>query len=111
MIYITQLIYLHPGQEAAFDAFEAVAIPLIARYNGTLLFRVRPPRAAFIEGVAAGSPASTPAAGAPPYEIHLVSFPTEADFEAFGRDPERKTVLHLKEQSVERILLVKGVAL
>ncbi|TDX02334.1 DUF1330 domain-containing protein [Dinghuibacter silviterrae] len=97
MIYITQLIYLHPGEEASFDAFEAVAIPLIARYNGTLLFRIRP---AFIEGDAP-----------PPHEVHLVSFPTEADFEAFGKDPERKAVLHLKERSVERIVLIKGNAL
>lgn len=97
MIFITQLIYLKPGQEKTFDAFEAVAIPLIARYNGTLLFRVRPAAGAFIEGE-----------GRPPYEIHLVSFPDEKDFIAFGKDPERASFLHLKDASVERIELFKG---
>lgn len=98
-LIFTQLIYLKPGGATAFEAFEAVAIPLIAKYNGQLLFRVRPGAGAFIEGIEQ------------PYEIHLVSFPTEADFEAFGRDPERKTVLHLKDQSVEKIVLIKGTAL
>jgi hypothetical protein len=42
MIYITQLIYIIPGQEAVFEQFEQVAIPLIAKYNGNYLFRLRP---------------------------------------------------------------------
>ena len=42
MIYITQLIYIKPGQESVFNAFEVIAIPLIARYGGELLIRVRP---------------------------------------------------------------------
>lgn len=100
MIYITQLIYLKPGKEAVFEAFEAVAIPLIARYNGKLIHRVRPAASAFIDG----EPDR-------PYEIHLVSFPAEGDLEAFGRDPGRASVLHLKEESVERIVMISGSAL
>jgi len=100
MIYLTQLIYLKPGKEKEFDAFEAIAIPLIARYNGQLLLRVRPDPSAMIE-----------AAAAPPYEIHLVSFPTEKDFEDFAKDPARAAALHLKEVSVERIVLIKGIAI
>ena len=49
--------------------------------------------------------------GQAPYEIHLVSFPEEKDFIAFGKDPERASFLHLKEASVERIELIKGVML
>lgn len=100
MLYITQLIYIKPGQEKVFDEFEAVAIPLIARYKGQLLFRVRPDASAYIEGE-----------GNPPYEIHLVSFSGESDFLAFGKDPERASFLHLKEASVERIVLIRGNAL
>lgn len=100
MLFFTQLIYLKPGKEAVFDAFEAVALPLIARHNGQLLLRVRPAPSAFIEGEAP-----------PPYEIHLVSFPMEQDFEAFGKDPERAAALHLKDASVQRIVLIKGAAL
>ncbi|HEY4108141.1 DUF1330 domain-containing protein [Puia sp.] len=100
MIYLTQLIYLKPGKETEFDAFEAVAIPLIARYGGQLLLRIRPGAGALIAGE-----------GSPPYEIHLVSFEAEKDFEAFGKDPERAAFLHLKEASVDRIVLIKGIAL
>lgn len=98
MIYLTQLIYIKPGQEKVFEAFEAVAIPLITRYRGQLLLRIRPD--AVIDGAAP-----------PPYEIHLVSFPEHSDFEAFGKDPERASFLHLKEASVDRIVLIKGIAI
>ena len=42
MIFITQLIYLKEGQETIFHQFEDIAIPIIAKYNGRLLLRVRP---------------------------------------------------------------------
>jgi hypothetical protein len=42
MIYITQLIYIIDGQEKTFHQFEDVAIPIISKYNGRLLLRVRP---------------------------------------------------------------------
>ena len=41
-LYFTQLIYIKEGQEATFHQFEDVAIPLISKYNGQLLLRVRP---------------------------------------------------------------------
>ena len=97
MIYITQLIYIKPGQEGVFEAFETVALPLIGRYNGKLLLRIRPDASAMIDGE-----------GSPPYEIHLVSFPTDEDLAAFGKDPERVSFLHLKDASVEQIMLIKG---
>lgn len=96
MIYITQLIYIHEGKEAVLDQFEAVAIPLIYKYNGILIFRCRPAEDAFIEGKDK------------PYEIHLVSFPEEDDFEAFKKDEERKLFLHLKEEAIQSVLLIKG---
>jgi hypothetical protein len=100
MIHLTQLIYIRPGKEEVFDSFEAVALPLIAKHNGQLLLRVRPASSAFIEGEAS-----------PPYEIHLVSFPGEQDFEAFGKDPDRLAALHLKDESVDHVVLIKGIAL
>ncbi|CAL1519471.1 DUF1330 domain-containing protein [Chitinophaga sp. MM2321] len=100
MIYITQLIYINQGQEAQFDQFESVAIPIISRYNGRLLFRLRPAPDHYIEATIDH-----------PYEIHLVTFDNEADFEAFKADKERDQVLHLKNASVKKIVLVKGVAL
>jgi hypothetical protein len=43
-----------------------------------------------------------------PYEIHLVSFPSEAEFESFTQDKERKQFLHLKEQSIREVWLIQG---
>ena len=100
MIYLTQLIYIKEGQEDVFHQFEDVAIPAISKYNGRLLLRVRPDRDAIIE-----------ANIGKPYEIHLVEFDSEQDFVNFGKDEERKKILHLKDQSVESILLVKGTKL
>lgn len=98
MLYITQLIYIKPGAENIFHQFEAVAIPIISKYNGQLLLRVRPPADAFIEKNIKN-----------PYEIHLVAFDTDNDFQNFMQDEERKQFLHLKEQSIESVLLVKGI--
>lgn len=43
-----------------------------------------------------------------PYELHLIQFGTEADFESFLQDNERKRFLHLKKQSIQSSLVVKG---
>ncbi|MBK5278899.1 MAG: DUF1330 domain-containing protein [Bacteroidia bacterium] len=100
MIYITQLIYVIAGQESVFNQFEAIAIPIISKYNGRLLLRVRPDFTSFIE-----------ARIDKPYEIHLVEFDTEQDFENFKQDEERKRFLHLKEQSIRASILIQGVKL
>lgn len=100
MLYITQLIYIHEGKEQTFHQFEDVAIPLIEKYNGKLLLRLRPSAEQFIAGDLEM-----------PYEVHLVSFPGEADFNAFKLDKERENFLHLKDASVRKMLLVQGIAL
>jgi hypothetical protein len=46
-----------------------------------------------------------------PYEIHLVEFDTDQDFVNFSMDEERKKFLHLKDQSVKSVLLIKGTKL
>ena len=100
MIYITQLIYIKEGQEVVFNQFEDVAIPIIGKYNGRLLLRVRPQDNAFIESWIDH-----------PYEIHLVEFGSEQDFKNFMVDKERKKFLHLKDQSIKSSILYKGVRL
>lgn len=97
MIYITQLIYLIDGQEETFDAFERVAIPLIAKYNGRLLLRNRlSPENVIEQSIKT------------PFEIHLVEFDNESDLADFFKDEERKRFVHLKEQSIKSVWLIKG---
>lgn len=100
MVFIIQLIYILDGQETIFDEFEAIAIPTISKYNGRLLLRVRPDADAYIESNIDR-----------PYEIHLAEFETENDFANFMQDEERKRFLHLKEQSIKSVLLIKGTKL
>ena len=100
MIYLTQLIYLLPGQEDIFNQFEDIAIPITSKYNGKLLLRVRPDDNAYVEHHMDK-----------PYEIHLVSFDTQQDFENFKQDEERKKFLHLKEQSIREVVLIQGIKL
>jgi len=97
MIYITQLIYIKEGQESIFHQFENIAIPIISKYNGRLLLRIRPDENSFIQYSIDK-----------PYEVHIVEFDSNQDFENFKQDEERKKFLHLKEQSIKSILLIKG---
>lgn len=97
MVFITQLIYIKDGQGDVFNEFENVAIPIISKYNGRLLLRVRPDENSFIENQIEK-----------PYEIHLVEFDAEQDFQNFMKDEERKKFLHLKEQSIKSVWLIKG---
>ncbi len=100
MIFITQLIYIINGQEQVFDEFESIAIPTIFKYNGRLLLRVRPTESSFIENNIDK-----------PYEIHLVEFETQQDFDNFKQDEERKMFLHLKDQSIKASILIQGTKL
>ena len=100
MIYILQLIYIKEGQENVFHQFEDIAIPIISKYNGRLLLRVRPDENSFIKYRIER-----------PYEIHLVEFDNAKDFEDFKQDEERKKFLHLKEQSIKASILIQGIKL
>ncbi|MCW3121649.1 MAG: hypothetical protein JWQ38_1141 [Flavipsychrobacter sp.] len=100
MIYITQLIYIQQGKEQVFHEFEDVAIPIISKYNGRLLLRIRP-----------GTESIIYSKDEAPYEVHLICFDTEGDFGRFKLDEERKKFLHLKEESIRSSLLIQGHAL
>lgn len=97
MIYITQLIFVKEGKEDVFHEFEDNVLPLIERFNGKLLYRVRPNEAAYLV-----------ADGEQPYEIHFVSFESEDDLKAYMKDDGRLKFIHLKNESVQSMLLVKG---
>jgi hypothetical protein len=98
MIYLTQLIYIKEGQQDTFNQFEDIAIPAIAKYNGRLLLRIRP-----------DDPSVIDRSIDVPYEVHLVEFQSDSDFENFKLDKDRKNFLHLKEQSIKSVMLIKGV--
>lgn len=100
MLYLTQLIYVKEGKEDTFHSFEAAAIPILGQYNGLLLARLRPTDDSWIAG-------EYPK----PYEVHIVSFNTREDFAAFAEDETRKSLLSLKESSIDRTVLIEGTLL
>ena len=97
MIYVTQLIFVKEGKEEMFLEFERQAIPVMEKYNGKMLYRLRPAREDFID-----------LEGESPYEIHFISFDTDRDLDAFLKDDSRLKYVHLKDESVKSILLIIG---
>ncbi|MBS1526742.1 MAG: DUF1330 domain-containing protein [Bacteroidetes bacterium] len=97
MFYYTQLIFIKYGQEDQFNLFESHVLPLLHKHNGVLLYRVRPTYDCTIE-TALGQP----------YELHLVSFPSRQDFDAYARDPDRLKYMDLKNASIEKAMLIEG---
>lgn len=87
MIYITQLIYINEGKQKLFHQFEKIAIPTILKYNGRLTLRIRPDEKSVVENNIEI-----------PYEIHLVEFNNQHDFDNFKQDKKRKKFLHLKKK-------------
>ncbi|HNR09210.1 MAG TPA: DUF1330 domain-containing protein [Saprospiraceae bacterium] len=98
MLHITQVIYLHPGPEAeqSFLEFESRVLPLMSNHGGELLLRLRPQKEQKIEGSLE-----------PPFEVHLVSFPSEESLAAYLNDPERLKYLHLKEQAIREAVVYR----
>jgi uncharacterized protein (DUF1330 family) len=97
MIYITQLIYIKQGEELTFHQFEDIAIPIISKYNGQLLLRLRPSENEIIERTIES-----------PYEVHIIKFDSDIDLTNFMKDEDRKKFLHLKEKSIKTSILIKG---
>jgi hypothetical protein len=100
MLYYTQLIFIKPGKEIEFHAFEDKVLPLLANHGGELHYRVRPDKESFIAGT-----------GELPYEVHLVTFKNVEGFKSYGADPQRLAAIDLKNESVEKVVLIEGRAI
>ncbi len=98
MIYYTQLIFVKPGGEEAFHSFEEKVLPLLKEHNGELVYRIRPDKKSVIES-----------SRELPYEIHLVTFNSRADFEQYKNDPKRLASIDVKNNAVEKAILIEGV--
>ncbi len=97
MIHVTQFIFLKSGKEKEFYEFEEHVIPLMEEYNGVLLYRIRPTKDNFIT-----------ASGELPHEIHLVSFPSQGEFDGYLNDKRRLDYNHLKINSVQSTITTQS---
>jgi uncharacterized protein (DUF1330 family) len=85
------------GKEERFLEFEDHAIPLIEKYNGKMMYRVRPKQDSYVDPT-----------DELPYEIHIISFDSNQDLANFMKDDSRLKFVHLKDESVKSTLLIKG---
>jgi antibiotic biosynthesis monooxygenase (ABM) superfamily enzyme len=85
-------LWVHPGQEAAFEAFEREAARLMARHGGRIDQAVR---------IARGQ-------GEAPHEIHVVSFPDEAAYQAYGADPYTAALREGRAKIISRTAVLEG---
>lgn len=97
MIYFTQLVFIREGKEEIFHEFENSVLPLLELYGGHLLYRVRPTTGTILHSEVGV-----------PYEIHLISFPSEENLKAYTSDNKRQQYLTLKNDSVQQVLLIRG---
>lgn len=66
------------------------------KYNRKLLLRIRPTEVNFIESQIEK-----------PYEIHIVEYETQQDFDNYLQDKERMRFLHLNDQSNKSTVLIQ----
>jgi antibiotic biosynthesis monooxygenase (ABM) superfamily enzyme len=85
-------LWIHPGQEAAFEAFERAAAAIMTRHGGRIEQAVR---------VAPGEEGA-------PYEVHLVSFPDAAAHAAYKSDPATVALAWERQGVILRTTVVKG---
>lgn len=98
MIFITQIIHIHPEKEKEFLEFEDFAIPLMAEYGGKMMHRIRPAKENFVEHLTDTFP----------YEVHILSFPSEEKLSEFIKDKRRQDFIHLKNESVKTTFMIRG---
>ncbi len=96
-VYFNILIYLMPGEEATFRAYEAQAMPRLAKYGGRVECMFTP------DHVTDGFEL--------PDEIHVLSFADEAGFAAYRQDPVVQQAASLREASVAQAIFLRGKAL
>ena len=86
-------LWIHPGQEIAFEAFEREAARIMARYGGRIdsAVRIRP------GGV-----------GDQPFEVHVVSFPAGESVKSYADDPETVALRGRRDSIIARTVVLEG---
>ena len=91
-------IWIRPGQEAAFEAFEHQAARRMAKHGGRIDAAVRTAP----KGVATGPEEATA------YEVHIVSFPDKAAADSYANDPETLAIREERAAIISLTMVVPG---
>ena len=95
MLYLTVLLYIYEGQEAAFAEYVNLVRPLLAKHGGKLLYSKDP------EEDSLAIPDQEL-----PHKIQLMSFPDEAAFLAYRADPERAALADVHRRVIKRAVVM-----
>lgn len=88
-------LWIHPGQDGAFEAFEREASRIMARHGGRIDSAVRVAK----EG-----------ASDRPFEVHVVSFPDRTAADSYAADPETMELRRRRAEIVARTEVLEGRA-
>jgi uncharacterized protein (DUF1330 family) len=91
-------LWIRPGQETAFEAFEREASRRMARHGGRIDAAVRTAP----KGVA------TAPEEAAAYEVHIVSFPDKAAADSYANDPESLAAREKRAGIISLTMVVPG---
>lgn len=89
-------IWIREGQETEFEAFEKAAAEIMGRHGGRIDHAVR------VEQSEGGG------AGEAPFEVHIVSFPDKAAFEAYTADPDVLSLRQGRDRIISRTVTAVG---
>ncbi len=95
MIYLIAHLHVLPGQELAFQTYEKTVLPIFKEYGGKVLQALRPlrpmPSSHSTKKVATKKVYTGTQAdrfeNEVPYEIHVLSIPSESALAAYRNDP------------------------
>ena len=93
-IYRFVSLWVRSGAVAEFEAYERKAARIISKYGGS------------IEKVIRTGQEDSPDI---PFEIHLVSFPGQEQFAAYGADLELLSLATDRESAIRKTVVVPGV--
>ena len=88
MLVIIAHLFIHPGQEAAFHAYESQALACLRAHGGEVLAAFRP------WPDASGKPT--------PDEIHVLRIGSQEQFAAFRADPALAALTDLRARAIAR---------
>ena len=91
-------LWIHPGQEAAFEQFEREAARIMARHGGRIDSAVR------IDPAGSGGGR----AGDSPFEVHIVSFPDRPAADSHAADPETVKLRLRRAEIISRTEVLEG---
>jgi hypothetical protein len=87
-------LFIHPGREIEFRQFETEAAHIMKKYEGKIERVIRP--------TVSGQRNSAP------HEIHIVSFPSMAQFDAYRGDTELARLAPLRQVALARTEVIIG---